>query len=34
VEQIAGLAETVEPRYRAMLLLAALCSLRFGELVE
>jgi integrase len=32
VDQIAALADAVEPRYRAMLLLATWCSLRFGEL--
>lgn len=32
VEQIAALADAIEPRYRAMLLLASWCSLRFGEL--
>jgi integrase len=32
VDQIAALADGVEPRYRAMLLLATWCSLRFGEL--
>jgi len=32
VTQISQLVEAVEPRYRAMLLLATWCSLRFGEL--
>ena len=30
--EIARLAETIEPKYRAMVLLGAYCSLRFGEL--
>jgi integrase len=30
--QVAKLAEAVHPKYRAMVLLAAYCSLRFGEL--
>jgi integrase len=32
VAEVEALAETVPPRYRAMVLLAAWCSLRFGEL--
>jgi integrase len=32
VEQIAALADAVGPKYRAMVLLATWCSLRFGEL--
>ena len=30
--EVAKLAEAIEPKYRAMVLLAAYCSLRFGEL--
>ena len=31
VDQIAALADVADPRYRAMILLAAWCGLRFGE---
>jgi len=31
-DQVARLAEAIDPRYRAMVLLGAYCSLRFGEL--
>ena len=31
VDQIAALADAADPRYRAMILLAAWCGLRFGE---
>jgi len=33
VEQIAALAEAIEPRYRIMVLLAAWCGLRLGEVL-
>src|SRR5687768_2605760 len=32
IEQVFALANAIEPRYRAMVLLATLCGLRVGEL--